>query len=52
MASTIRKIATNGTLFFRLIVLKLQYFRLLTIVSPANTVTPHAHHLMASGSTL
>src|SRR5215218_2396016 len=43
--------ATNGTLFLRLMVLKLQYLTLLTIVRPANTVTAHASQRSGSGST-
>ncbi len=40
----------NGTLRFRLIVLKLQYLRFETITSPAKSVTPQAHHAAASGA--
>ena len=47
---TTRKMTTNGTLFFRLNALKLQYLKLLTMVSPANTVTNQAHQRSGSGS--
>ena len=47
---TAEKIMTNGTLFFRLNDLKLQYLKLLTIVNPAKTVTSHAHQRIGSGS--
>src|SRR5437016_5220306 len=47
---TTKKITTNGTLFFRLNALKLQYLKLLTIVRPANTVRSHAHQRSGSGS--
>src|SRR5690349_2268922 len=50
MTSTNTKMTRNGTLFLRLIDLKLQYLTLLTIVSPANTVTPHTHHFKVTGS--
>src|SRR5947209_12890034 len=52
MASTNTQIARNGTLFLRLIDLKLQYGTLLTIVRPAKSVTAKTTHLRPAGSML